>query len=392
GGFNLKAGDIAWDGGSVNGGGNFGVDNASLNGKAVIKNVSFSDNGTLIYKGGENSAGNSLTLENNTFNSYNINARAQNLIFNNNSFNGGSYSFNDTKNITFKGTNTLINSDPFSRLKGSVSIENDSIFNIERDLTNNTTYTLLSGNNIKYNNQILADNVFSKNLWDLIHYGGEQGTLLRADNNTYFVQFTQSNGQKFVFEETFNPGSITYKYFTIHSSPFHTDADSKDIWNQVKKQFDFVPGKTPVCVGVCYIAPYKNQNLIGSSAFAWSLNFGATVVGTLLLGSAQEKANDNGGSIWFGKNNLLYLHGNFNATNIFLTNNFNVGNPNAGGGATINFNADETLNADGLNYTNFQTVAMGLQTSASQHSWANFNSRFSMEIKNSNFRDFTWGG
>ncbi len=392
GGFNLKANNIIWDKGSVNGGGNFGVDNANANGNAVIKNVSFSDNGTLIYKGGENNAGNSLTLENNTFNSYNINARAQNLIFNNNSFNGGSYSFNDTQNITFKGTNTLINSDPFSRLQGSIAIDNNSIFNIERDLTNNTTYTLLSGNSIKYNNQILADNVFSKNLWDLIHYGGERGTLLRTDNNTYFVQFTQSNGQKFVFEETFNPGSITYKYFTIHSSPFHSDDDSKDIWSQVRKQFDFIPGKTPVCVGVCYIAPYKNQDLIGSSAFAWSLNFGATVVGTLLLGSAQEKANNNGGSIWFGKNNLLYLHGNFNATNIFLTNNFNVGNPNAGGGATIHFNADETLNADGLNYTNFQTVAMGLQTSASQHSWANFNSRLSMEIKNSNFRDFTWGG
>ncbi len=392
GGFNLKADDITWDKGSVNGGGNFGVDNASLNGKAVIKNVTFNDNGTLIYKGGENSAGNSLTLENNTFNSYNINARVQNLIFNNNSFNGGSYSFNDTKNTTFKGTNTLINSDPFSRLKGSVSIENDSIFNIERNLTDKTTYTLLSGDSIKYNNQALADKAFSQNLWNLIHYGGERGTLLRTEKNTYFVQFTQSNGQKFVFEETFNPGSITYKYLTLNSSPFHTDADSKDIWSQVRKQFDFIPGKTPVCVGVCYIAPYKNQNLIGSSAFAWSLNFGATVVGTLLLGSAQEKANDNGGSIWFGKNNLLYLHGNFNATNIFLTNNFNVGNPNAGGGATINFNADETLSADGLNYTNFQTVAMGLQTSASQHSWANFNSRFSMEIKNSNFRDFTWGG
>ncbi len=392
GGFNLKAGDITWDKGSVNGGGNFGVDNASLNGKAVIKNVTFNDNGTLIYKGGENNAGNSLTLENNTFNSYNINARVQNLIFNNNSFNGGSYSFNDTKNTTFKGTNTLINSDPFSRLKGSVSIENDSIFNIERNLTDKTTYTLLSGDSIKYNNQALADNAFSQNLWNLIHYGGERGTLLRTEKNTYFVQFTQSNGQKFVFEETFNPGSITYRYLTLNSSPFHTDADSKDIWNQVRKQFDFIPGKTPVCIGVCYIAPYKNQNLIGSSAFAWSLNFGATVVGTLLLGSAQEKANNNGGSIWFGKNNLLYLHGNFNATNIFLTNNFNVGNPNAGGGATINFNADETLSADGLNYTNFQTVAMGLQTSASQHSWANFNSRLSMDIKNSNFRDFTWGG
>ncbi len=392
GGFNVKADNITWNKGSVSGGGNFGVDNANSNGTTTISGVTFNDNGTLIYKGGENNAGNSLTLENNAFNSYNINARVQNLIFNNNSFNGGSYSFNDTKNTTFKGTNTLINSDPFSRLQGSIAIDHNSVFNIERNLTNNTTYTLLSGDSIKYNNQILADNVFSKNLWNLIHYDGEQGTLLREDNNTYFVQFTQSNGQKFVFEETFNPGSITYKYFTIHSSPFHSDDDSKDIWSQVRKQFDFIPGKTPVCVGVCYIAPYKNQDLIGSSAFAWSLNFGATVVGTLLLGSAQEKANDNGGSIWFGKNNLLYLHGNFNATNIFLTNNFNVGNPNAGGGATIHFNADETLNADGLNYTNFQTVAMGLQTSASQHSWANFNSRLSIEIKNSNFRDFTWGG
>ncbi len=391
GGFNVMGRKITYNGGIVNGG-NFGFDNVDSNGTTTISGVTFNNNGTLIYKGGENSAGNSLTLENNTFNSYNINAKVQNLVFNNNSFNGGSYSFNDTKNTTFKGTNTLINSDPFSRLKGSVSIDNNSIFNIERDLTDNTTYTLLSGNNIKYNNQALADNAFSKNLWNLIHYGGERGTLLRADNNTFFVQFTQSNGQKFVFEETFNPGSITYRYLTLNSSPFHTDADSKDIWNQVRKQFDFIPGKTPVCIGVCYIAPYKNQNLIGSSAFAWSLNFGATVVGTLLLGSAQEKANNNGGSIWFGKNNLLYLHGNFNATNIFLTNNFNVGNPNAGGGAMINFNADKTLNADGLNYTNFQTVAMGLQTSASQHSWANFNSRFSMDIKNSNFRDFTWGG
>ncbi|EHI39043.1 hypothetical protein OPAG_08596, partial [Rhodococcus opacus PD630] len=70
GGFNLKANDITFNGGSVSGGGNFGVDNASANGNAVIKNVNFSDNGTLIYKGGENSAGNSLTLENNTFNSY----------------------------------------------------------------------------------------------------------------------------------------------------------------------------------------------------------------------------------------------------------------------------------------------------------------------------------
>lgn len=161
------------------------MDNASANGKAVIKNVTFNDNGTLIYKGGENSAGNSLTLENNTFNSYNINARVQNLIFNNNSFSGGSYSFNDTKNTTFKGTNTLINSDPFSRLQGSITIDNNSIFNIERDLTDNTTYTLLSGNNIKYNNEILADNAFSKNLWNLIHYDGEQGTLLRTDNNTF---------------------------------------------------------------------------------------------------------------------------------------------------------------------------------------------------------------
>ncbi|AFI06100.1 vacuolating cytotoxin domain-containing protein [Helicobacter cetorum] len=392
GGFNLKANSITWDGGSVSGGGNFGVDNTNASGSAVIKNVTFSGNGTLIYKGGENNAGNSLTLENNSFNSYNINTKAQKLIFDNNTFNGGSYSFNNAQNISFKGTNTLINSDPFKHLQGSIAIENKSIFNIERDLKNNTTYTLLSGSAIKYNNESLADNVFSKSLWNIIHYDGEQGTLLRNDNNTYFVQFTQSNGQKFVFEETFNHGSITYKYFTIDSSPIHIGTSSKDIWGQIQKQFDFIPGKIAVCSGVCYIAPSKNQDLIGSTALAWSTNFGATVVGTLLLGSAQEQANDNGGSIWFGKNNLLYLHGNFNATNIFLTNNFNVGNPNAGGGATINFNADETLNADGLNYTNFQTVALGLQTSSSQHSWANFNSKLSMDIKNSNFRDFTWGG
>lgn len=34
-------------------------------------------------------------------------------------------------------------------------------------------------------------------------------------------------------------------------------------------------------------------------------------------------------------------------------NNFNVGNFNVGGGVMINFNVDEILNVDGLNYMNF---------------------------------------
>lgn len=59
----------------MSGGGNFGVDNVNVNGNVVIKNVNFSDNGILIYKGGENSVGNFLILENNIFNFYNINVK-----------------------------------------------------------------------------------------------------------------------------------------------------------------------------------------------------------------------------------------------------------------------------------------------------------------------------
>lgn len=54
GGFNLKANNITWDKGSVNGGGNFGVDNANSSGTTTISGVTFNNNGTLIYKGGEN--------------------------------------------------------------------------------------------------------------------------------------------------------------------------------------------------------------------------------------------------------------------------------------------------------------------------------------------------
>lgn len=67
-------------------------------------------------------------------------------------FNGGSYLFNDIKNIIFKGINMFINSDFFSCFKGLVFIENNSVFNIERDLIDKIIYMFLSGNSIKYNN------------------------------------------------------------------------------------------------------------------------------------------------------------------------------------------------------------------------------------------------
>ncbi|GAA8574361.1 vacuolating cytotoxin domain-containing protein [Helicobacter pylori] len=128
-------------------------------------------------------------------------------------------------------------------------------------------------------------------------------------------------------------------------------------------------------------------NLLGRS-------FGVNIQnGTLIIGNNKESVNDNG-LIWIGHGGFGYITGNFNAANIYLTNNFKTGegvSGSDGGGANITFKASDNITMDGLNYNDAETVTKMIQTEASQHSYAAFDATNNISVTNSSFSDMTWG-
>lgn len=128
-------------------------------------------------------------------------------------------------------------------------------------------------------------------------------------------------------------------------------------------------------------------NLLGRS-------FGVNIQnGTLIIGNNTESVNDNG-LIWIGHGGFGYIMGTFNATNIYLTNNFKTGegvSGSDGGGANITFKASDNITMDGLNYNDAETVTKMIQTGASQHSYATFDAVNNISVTDSSFSDMTWG-
>lgn len=128
-------------------------------------------------------------------------------------------------------------------------------------------------------------------------------------------------------------------------------------------------------------------NLLGRS-------FGVNIQnGTLIIGNNTESVNDNG-LIWIGHGGFGYITGNFNAANIYLTNNFKTGegvSSSDGGGANITFKASDNITMDGLSYNDAETVTKMIQTGASQHSYAAFDATNNISVTNSSFSDMTWG-
>ncbi|GAA7536129.1 vacuolating cytotoxin domain-containing protein [Helicobacter pylori] len=128
-------------------------------------------------------------------------------------------------------------------------------------------------------------------------------------------------------------------------------------------------------------------NLLGRS---FSVN---TQNGTLIIGNNAESVNDNG-LIWIGHGGFGYITGTFNASNIYLTNNFKTGegvSNSDGGGANITFKASDNITMDGLNYNDAETVTKMIQTGASQHSYAAFDAVNNISVTDSSFSDMTWG-
>ncbi len=169
-------------------------------------NSAISFNQTSFNQGTYNFNSTQSAFENSSFNqgTYNFSNSAT-LSLNNDTFNQGTYHFNTSK-VSFSGINTLNSSSPFASLKGSVSFNSGTIFNLNQTLNNNQTYDILTTNGtIQYR-------VYQSYLWDLINYKGDKAiSHVEVGNNTYDVTF-DINGQDETLQETFNQQSITTQF------------------------------------------------------------------------------------------------------------------------------------------------------------------------------------
>ncbi len=183
----------------------------------------------------------------------------------------------------------------------------------------------------------------------------------------------------------------------VPPTPPTQNLPATNVWNGVYN----LQNQTYSQKGVYYIDP----NLSGQSgqsantlstytANLFGRSFGVNIQnGTLIIGNNTESVNDNG-LIWIGHGGFGYITGTFNASNIYLTNNFKTGegvSNSDGGGANITFKASDNITMDGLNYNDAETVTKMIQTGASQHSYAAFDAVNNISVTNSNFSDMTWG-
>ncbi|GAA8465576.1 vacuolating cytotoxin domain-containing protein [Helicobacter pylori] len=170
-----------------------------------------------------------------------------------------------------------------------------------------------------------------------------------------------------------------------------------NVWNGVYN----LQNQTYSKQGVYYIDPNLSgqSGQSGNTLSTYTANllgrsFGVNIQnGTLIIGNNKESVNDNG-LIWIGHGGFGYITGNFNAANIYLTNNFKTGegvSGSDGGGANITFKASDNITMDGLNYNDAETVTKMIQTGASQHSYAAFDATNNISVTNSSFSDMTWG-
>ncbi len=180
-------------------------------------------------------------------------------------------------------------------------------------------------------------------------------------------------------------------------SPPTQNLPTTNVWNGVY----WLQNQTYSKQGVYYIDPNLSgqSGQSGNTLSTYTANllgrsFGVNIQnGTLIIGNNTESVNDNG-LIWIGHGGFGYITGTFNATNIYLTNNFKTGegvSNSDGGGANITFKASDNITMDGLNYNDAETVTKMIQTGASQHSYAVFDATNNISVTDSSFSDMTWG-
>lgn len=367
GGFNVMGRKITYNGGTINGG-NFGFDNVDSNGTTTISGVTFNNNGTLTYKGG-NGIGGSITFTNSNINHYKLNLNANsvtfnnsalgsmpngnintignayilnanNITFNNLTFNGGWFVFDRSDaHVNFQGTTTINNpTSPFVNMTGKVTINPNAIFNIQNYTPSiGSAYTLFSmkNGNIAYNDV--------GNLWNIIRLKNTQATKDNSKNatsnnntHTYYVTYNLG-GTLYHFRQIFSPDSIVLQsvyygannlYYTnsvnIHDNVFNLKdiKDNRDdtifylnglnTWNYTNARFTQTYGG-------------KNSALVFNATTPWAN-------GSIPKSNSTVRFGGYEGVNW-GKTG--YITGTFTADRVYITGNMMTGNGAQTGGGRL---------------------------------------------------------
>ncbi|KNE23736.1 toxin outer membrane protein [Helicobacter pylori] len=226
---------------------------------------------------------------------------------------------------------------------------------------------------------------------------------LQNDENTFN---TEQEGLKQAIAKPTSPTPSPTPTPTKHTAqntppnkvpPPTQNLPTTNVWNGVYN----LQNQTYSQKGVYYIDPnlsgqsgQSGNTLSTYTANLFGRSFGVNIQnGTLIIGNNKESVNDNG-LIWIGHGGFGYITGTFNASNIYLTNNFKTGegvSNSDGGGANITFKASDNITMDGLNYNDAETVTKMIQTGASQHSYAAFDAMNNISVTDSSFSDMTWG-
>ncbi|WP_285758777.1 beta strand repeat-containing protein, partial [Helicobacter heilmannii] len=313
--------------------------------------------------------------------------KVNNLTFNNDTFNGlSNYNFSNddgTQSTTFQGTTTIDTNNGQSPLVhlGAITLSNGARFDIKKALSGfqvGQAYQLLSGTSINY----ASDTQYAKNLWQMVHFGQASTTLDKSEGNDTYLVNLNLNGQTYQFQEQFSNNALS---LTLTGRP------PQDVWMGV---YPLNGAHTyNVGNGIAYINPNvcnpsdegcKNHTL---STYSGGTHSSATVNitgdnATLVIGNNQ-KAVATGGTINTANSGLEYHTSvQFNAANIYMTNNFQIGYSN-GVGETGNagFKAAKSMDMEGLNFTTYE----GSHGVVHAYSTDWFEGDASMTINNSNF-------
>ncbi|WP_163531811.1 vacuolating cytotoxin domain-containing protein [Helicobacter suis] len=374
---------------------------------------------------------NQASFSNTIFNANNSSFQTNQLTLTNDTFNNGSYSFapenNGGNHTTIFGGTTTINtsSSPFANLGGTINFNSGATFNLNNILSSlqiGTTYNILggSGANINYS----SDTQYASALWQLIKISG---TTINSE-----TEMSDSNGTQ-VWDVVFGINGMPIKIqetFANNELSFKVISQAKDIWSDV---YTMTPGcaynvfahnctyglfhtgfktynESVGADGIAYINPLNPQSHDGYNASTHTLQtytkFGNGGIynvgemqngqwvndGTLVLGNNTLQAAS-GGKIEFGAvGSVGYITDVFNAGNIFLTNTIEVGDSSlSGAGATLTFNANNNITADGLTYHQDATAIPPFGSAISQHSHGSFIAQNSFSALNSSFEDDTSG-
>lgn len=310
-----------------------------------------------------------------------INLNSSNITFNNVTFNNSANStITDNGTLSLQGSITLQQNSPLNNLASTITLSNDTIFNITKSLQSGSSYNILS------TSQSIRYNAYTNHLWQLIHYDGMSGSLYSnrgasaSGLGTYHVVFDQ-NGTQYIFNETFSNKSISMQLVSYIPPPLN-------IWPNVYHLYK--NQNWDVGDGVGYIDPGRGVDQTwnwSSTDFEDSLDHG--IGGTLIIGNKTENPNANG-TILFGGTGIHggdvgYLTGHFSAGNIYMTGHIQSGNSfHDGGGTSITYTAAKQITMDQLSYQDFRAGA--------QHTNAYFTAQNGkIDVKDSSFSDESAG-